>query len=113
MISLQTRCTCVGQLSRINVPLSECQQQQQIESKFVKMYRRFFFCDDLTQLDLFYESNYLKEKAYQFLWDKKDPKNENGCIYTIQNYKRERHIENFHNRNLEYYDDFAPIMKVS
>ena len=102
----------MGKLKSISPPLNLIESSHQIEQKIIQCYRTFFFPEDPTFLESSIENQYLKRKIDKyFQWTK------NGNLhaqthFSMRNLKRMNFIANFQNRNLDYFDDFAPIMIV-
>ena len=94
-------------------PLEEVERQEEIGKELLHLYRRFHFGDDLVGVEVSLEYQYLTQKIEKTEMHMQSPHPSTLCKLTNQNFRRFRGLKNYHERNLEYFDDFHPVLEVS
>ena len=103
----------MGDLISISPSLIDAEAHAQKQDEIIQLYRTFFFGEKLSKLEYEIESEYLMEKLKKYSNLKSERKLESDvCAFSTKNFKRLSFLENCHSRNLDYYDDFSPVMIV-
>jgi hypothetical protein len=86
----------------------------EIKQKIKKLYKIFFYGDEITQFERSIEIKYLAEKqAKWYVYIKEKKKNHlNQCIWTYNNQRCLEGYQNWRTRDLNLFDDFRPIYQV-
>lgn len=66
----------------------------------------------MTRFEQIIEFNYLNQKMNKFSDFNRLSYESLRCVFSMKNFKRVNFLVNFQDRNLEYYDDYQPIMWV-
>ena len=102
----------MGHLTSATPPLSEWRAHSVIQAKVLEAHRLFYFGAPQTELEFGVELSYLDEKAGKLRAYIMTGLNKSAVEWSSKNTQRNRRMANFHNRNLEFFDDFAPIADV-
>lgn len=78
----------------------------------LEAHRLFYFGAPQSELEFGVELGYLDEKASKLRAYILTGLEKRAVDWSAKNTQRLRRMATFHNRNLEYFDDFAPIAAV-
>lgn len=87
-------------------PMEESKKDEKLRSKSIEIYRRFFFGDDLSPLELVIEKNYLVKKQLKNAIFMRTHRPMYNCTWTRSEQKRGQSIVNYIDKDLNYYDEF-------
>ena len=87
-------------------PMEECKKDEELRSKSVDIYRRFFFGDDLSPLELIIEKHYLVRKQLKNAVFMKTYRPMYNCTWTRSEQKRGQSVVNYMDKDLNFYDEF-------
>ena len=102
----------VGDIKRLMPPLEEAQEQEETGKELLNLYKKFHFGEDLAAVEVLLENQYLNKKMEKAEMHLLSPHPSTLCTITNKNMKRLSALRNFHDRNLEYFDDFHPVLEV-
>jgi len=91
------------------VPMKKLEEYNQIVNDCKKVYMRFFFGDELTELEKDIESRYLLTKQGKYMKYLASERPQFKCIWTYTQQRRLEQMKNYISRDLKYYDDFRPV----
>eukprot|EP01017_Pseudomicrothorax_dubius_P041819 TRINITY_DN6744_c0_g1_i2.p1 TRINITY_DN6744_c0_g1~~TRINITY_DN6744_c0_g1_i2.p1 ORF type:complete len:580 (-),score=146.87 TRINITY_DN6744_c0_g1_i2:150-1889(-) len=92
-------------------PLERRSEHEALRQEVIRLYRVFFFGDEVTELERDLEYKYLyskQEKYFQFLLKAKPTYQ---CIWTVTNQRRLEFMVNAQARDLNWYSDYKPIFE--